>query len=204
MSKELVTVIKSVNYGEADKILTVFGRELGKFTLFARGVRKMKSKNRGNMQTLSTSNVSFYEGRGMPLLTESEFVFLPKIESKDLEVKNIERILFMLNKFLQEYDPYPHLFDSLQSVLKNNFDTISINKLRIKFLKEMGFLQDFSTCSECGSDKDVKYLDSKNFALVCKNCYSKGRGKPLGGNPYGSQLLTNSLDAYVRRVVEEI
>jgi DNA repair protein RecO (recombination protein O) len=204
MSKELVTVIKSVNYSEADKVLTVFGKERGKFTIFAKGIRKMKSKNRGNMQTLCTSNISFYEGKGLPVLTESQFVFIPDIESGKFDVKNVERILFMMNKFLQEYDPYPNLFDALQSVLKNNFDTSSVNKLRLKFLKEMGFLQDFSTCSECGSSEDVKYLDTKNFALVCKNCYSNGRGKPLGSNPYGSQILTNALDGYVRRVVEEI
>jgi len=204
MSKELITVIKSVNYSEADKVLTVFGRERGKFTIFAKGIRKLKSKNRGNMQTLCTSNISFYEGKGLPILTESQFVFIPEIESGKFDVKNVERILFMLNKFLQEDDPYPNLFDALQSVLKKNFDTSSVNKLRIKFLKEMGFLQDFSTCSECGSSKNVKYLDVNNFALVCENCYSNGRGKPLGNNPYASQILTNALDVYVRRVVEEI
>ena len=46
MSRDIVTVIKSVNYSEADKILTVFGRELGKFTLFAKSMRKINSKNR--------------------------------------------------------------------------------------------------------------------------------------------------------------
>ena len=65
-------------------------------------------------------------------------------------------------------------------------------------------MQDFTICSECGSTKDLKYLDTKAFALICKNCYSKGRGKPLGNSPYRSQILTNSLDSYVRRVVDEI
>ena len=74
MSRDIVTVIKSVNYSEADKILTVFGKNSGKFTLFAKGIRKINSKNRGNMQTLSTSSISYYEGRGMPLLTESKLI----------------------------------------------------------------------------------------------------------------------------------
>ncbi|HRY22702.1 MAG TPA: DNA repair protein RecO, partial [Candidatus Dojkabacteria bacterium] len=96
MSKDLVTVIKSVNYSEADKILTVFGKHSGKFTLFARSIRKINSKNRGNMQTLSTSEISFYEGRGMPLLTESQLV--RSVDTEHLNVENIRRILFMLNK----------------------------------------------------------------------------------------------------------
>ena len=202
MGKDTVVVIKSINYSEADKILTVFGKELGKFTLFARGIRKINSKNRGNMQTLCTSKISFYEGRGMPLLTESEFV--ASLDLDNLEMENVRRVLFLLNKFLQEYDPYPTLFDALQKALEMNLDIRSTNKLRIKFLKEMGFLSDFTSCVYCGSKKDIEYIDGKNFALVCKNCYSNSNSKPLGKDPYGSSVLTEIIDNYIKRVVEEI
>jgi DNA repair protein RecO (recombination protein O) len=202
MSKDTVVVIKSVNYSEADKILTVFGKQLGKFTLFAKSIRKINSKNRGNMQTLCTSKISFYEGKGMPLLTESELV--ATLDTQSVDMQNVKRVLFMLNKFLQEYDPYPKLFDALQRAIENNFDTKSINKLRIKFLNEMGFLNDFSSCIICGSTKDLEYIDSKNFALVCKNCYSKGNNKPLGKDPYNSETFTKIMDNYIKRVVEEI
>ena len=43
MNKDIVTVIKSVNYSEADKVLTIFGREYGKFAVFAKGIRKINS-----------------------------------------------------------------------------------------------------------------------------------------------------------------
>lgn len=202
MSRDTVVVIKSINYSEADRIVTVFGRELGKFTLFARGIRKINSKNRGNIQTLYTSKISFYEGKGMPLLTESESV--ASLDIDNLDMNNAKRILFLLNKFLQEYDPYPNLFDALQRALALNLDSRSMNKLRIKFLKEMGFLNDFSSCIYCGSKKDIQYIDSKNFALVCKNCYSNSNSKPLGKDPYGSSVLTEIIDNYIKRIVEEI
>jgi len=202
MNRDTVTVIKSINYSEADKILTVFGREFGKFSLFAKGIRKINSKNRGNMQTLCTSDIAFYQGKGMPVLTES--VLIRSLDMDKLQVKNIERVLFILNKFLQEYDPYPSIFDGLQSLLKRDGDLEATNKIRIKILKDMGFLSDFSSCSLCGGKEDLKYLDTTSFALVCKNCYSKGNGKPLGEKPYSSKILTDSLDRYVRRIVEEI
>ena len=202
MSKDVVVVIKSVNYSEADKILTVFGRELGKFSLFARSIRKINSKNRGNMQTLSVSKVSFYEGRGMPVLTESELQ--NTLDLDNLDMKNVERVLFLLNKFLQEYDPYPNLFDALQQAIRMNLDIESVNKLRIKFLKEMGFLSDMSGCIYCNSKKNLVYIDRKSFALVCKNCYSKGDSKLLGNNPYSSVDFTNIMDGYIKKIVEEI
>ncbi len=202
MNKDTITVIKSVNYSEADKVLTVFGREYGKFTLFAKGIRKLNSKNRGNMQTLCTSQIAFYEGKGLPILTESAPV--SSLNFDKLEVPNIQRILFLLNKFLQDYDPYPKLFDALQVALKSNLELEVTNKLRIKFLMEMGFLEDFSQCKYCGNTKDLNYLDTTSFALVCKNCYSRSGVKPLGDKPYSSLVLTQSLDRYVKKVVEEI
>ncbi|HOV34516.1 MAG TPA: DNA repair protein RecO [Candidatus Dojkabacteria bacterium] len=202
MSRDTVIVIKSVNYGEADKVLTVFGKNTGKFPLFAKGIRKIDSRNRGNMQTLTTSKVSFYEGKGIPLLTESEFVYA--IDTDKMRIENVRRILFLLNKFLQDYDPYPKLFDSLQNSLRNNLDIRATNKFRIIFLKEMGFLGDFSSCIKCGTQKDLEYLSNKGFALLCKNCYSKSNGYPLGSDPYASVNLTKRLDEYVKKVVDEI
>lgn len=202
MSKDIVTIIKSVNYSEADKVLTVFGRERGKFTLFAKGIRKINSKNRGNMQTLSTSKVSFFEGKGMPLLTESELINILDLE--DLNVENTKRVLFMLNKFLQEGDAYPELFDSLQNALRRELTLEATNKVRLIFVREMGFLDDFASCKYCGQKGDITYLDKNNFALLCENCYTKYGGKPLGGQPYESKVLTEALDYYIKKIVEEI
>lgn len=199
MAKDTVVVIKSINYGEADKILTVFGRELGKFTLFAKSIRKITSKNRGNMQTLSTAQISFFEGKGIPVLTETQFVDMMDFES--LDMVNVNRVLFLLNNFLQENDPYPKLFDALQIVLKSNLDIRNVNKLRVKFVKEMGFLQDMKICSRCGSKENVKYFNPKDFALVCENCYSS-RDKVLGDDPYGSSVFTESLDHFIKDIVE--
>jgi DNA repair protein RecO (recombination protein O) len=74
--KDEVVVIKSVNFKEADKILFVYGKNFGKFPLVAKGIRKIESMNRGNMQTLSVSNISFYKNQGMAVLTESSNVIL--------------------------------------------------------------------------------------------------------------------------------
>jgi DNA repair protein RecO (recombination protein O) len=202
MNKDIITVIKSINYSEADKVLTVFGREYGKFTIFAKGIRKINSKNRGNMQTLCTSQIAFYEGKGLPVLTESSSV--SSLNFDKLEVANIGRILFMLNKFLQDYDPYPKLFDALQIALNKDLVLDVTNKLRIKFLMEMGFLEDFSSCKYCDKKENLDYLDPYNFFLICKDCHKEKGGKALGDNPYSSLVLTTALDRYVRKVVEEI
>lgn len=204
MNKDSVVVIKSINYSEADKVLVVFGRNFGKYSLFAKGIRKIESKNRGNMQTLWTSNISFYEGKGLPVLTESDLVNSLDYDSSVLDVSNAERILFLLNHLLEEYDPYPDIFELLQSVLRKKLSLESVNKFRIKFLKEAGFLQDLSVCNTCG-DGHPEYIDLKNFALVCKNCYSSnGNLRKMGKELYTSMDFTKALDLYVKKIAEEI
>jgi DNA repair protein RecO (recombination protein O) len=204
MSKDVVTVIKSVNYSEADKILTVFGKYNGKFALIAKSIRKIASKNRGNMQTLSTSEISYYEGKGLPILTESRLIYSPEINSH-IDVKNVERILYILNRFLVEGERNEKVFDLLQSILQEDIDILRVNKFRIQVLKELGFLGDFKVCSICGSKENLEYFDSKNFSVICKNCYSrKDKGVKLNKELYGKTSFTQALDIYIKKIVEEI
>jgi len=204
MSKDIVTVIKSVNYSEADKILTVFGKYNGKFALIAKGIRKIASKNRGNMQTLSTSNISFYEGKGLPILTESQSVYAPEIDSHT-DMANVERVLYLLNKFLVEGERNSKIFNLLQSVLRENLDTSRVNKFRIQLLKNLGFLGEFDVCNNCKSQKNISYFLPNNFTVVCKNCYSKdNKGVKLNKDIYSKTLFTEALDKYIKKIVEEI
>lgn len=203
--RDEVVVIKSVNYSEADKVLTVFGKGLGKFALFAKGIRKINSKNRGNMQTLCISDISFYEGKGLPVLTESSLIYSPDTDVLKGRVENLNRVLVMLNRILAEYDPNEKVFDMLRSVLEKDFNTEATNRFRVIFLKEMGFLEDFSKCRQCGSTQGLEYMDVFHFALLCKNCYSSVRKcSVLGKNPYSKEFFTKALDMYVKRVIEEI
>ena len=204
MSRDIVTVIKSVNYAEADKILTVYGKYNGKFALIAKGIRKIVSKNRGNMQTLSTSEISFYEGRGLPILTESQLIYSPEIDSH-MDIQNTQRVLYLLNKFLVEGERNQKVFDLLQSVLQNSMDTVRVNKFRLQILKNLGFLGDFNICDVCKKKKEPGFILPKNFTVVCKDCYSKSdKGVKLDKNIYANSVFTEALDKYIKKIVEEI
>lgn len=57
-------LLRRLNYGEADRILTVITPGDGKISLLAKGVRKSKSKLAGGIELLSVSDITFIEGRG--------------------------------------------------------------------------------------------------------------------------------------------
>ncbi len=202
--KDEVIVIKSINYGEADKILTVLGKDFGKFPLIAKGIRKIDSKNRGNIQTLCASKISFYRGRGMGVLLETKNVFTPDYNSSN--IKGIERILSLLNRCVEEGDCSCDFYSKLFFVLKNGFRDEDVNKFRLVFLKNSGLLA-YNSCCGCGKEGKVEYVDLENFEIFCKKCYldidtcDENRFINVEKLDYLSKNLTNYIDLYVQKML---
>ncbi len=200
--KDEVVVIKSINYGEADKILTVVGKNFGKFPIIAKGIRKIESKNRGNIQTLCISEISFYRNKGMGVLLETKNVFLPDYSSSNL--RGIERILFLLNKCVEEGESSGEYYRKLIYVVKNGFDNSDVNKFRLFFLKNMGLLA-YDSCSECGCSGSMEYVNLENFEIFCKKCYLEASSQEdklftkVKDVDYLSESLTNYIDVYVQK-----
>lgn len=63
-------IIKRVNVGEADRILTVMTRDLGKVSVKATGVRRITSRRASHVELLNVAKLYLYKGKGMMVLTE--------------------------------------------------------------------------------------------------------------------------------------
>lgn len=63
-------ILKRQNVGEADRILTVLTKELGKIQIKAKGVRKITSKRASHIEPLNMCTLSLYRGQSLPVLTE--------------------------------------------------------------------------------------------------------------------------------------
>ncbi len=55
-------VLRRVNYGESDRVVTLLTEQHGKITVFAKGCRKQKSRLSGGIELLSLSEVGYIEG----------------------------------------------------------------------------------------------------------------------------------------------
>ena len=56
-------VLKRINFGEADRIITVITPDYGKLRLMAKGVRRVKSKLAGGIELFSVSSITYIPGR---------------------------------------------------------------------------------------------------------------------------------------------
>lgn len=56
-------ILKRINFGEADRIITVITPDYGKLRLMAKGVRRVKSKLAGGIELFSISSITYIPGK---------------------------------------------------------------------------------------------------------------------------------------------
>lgn len=56
-------LLKRIEFGEADRIITALTPDVGKVTLLAKGVRKSKSKLAGGLELFSTTDITYIDGK---------------------------------------------------------------------------------------------------------------------------------------------
>jgi DNA repair protein RecO (recombination protein O) len=67
-------VIKRINFGEADKILTLFTKHYGKIHSLAKGIRKLTSRKSASLELFNLVVVFLVKGKNLDLITEVQTI----------------------------------------------------------------------------------------------------------------------------------
>ncbi|MGE0992705.1 DNA repair protein RecO, partial [Bacillus sp. GMa5/2] len=67
-------VIRTTDYGETNKIVTIFSRELGKISAMARGAKKPKSRLASVSQLMTHGHFLIQMGSGLGTLQQGEII----------------------------------------------------------------------------------------------------------------------------------
>ena len=78
-------VLRHANWGEADRILTLYTRERGKVRAIAKGVRRIKSRKAGHLEPFTQVTLQLAKGRDLFIITQVETLeaYLPIHENLD-------------------------------------------------------------------------------------------------------------------------
>ncbi len=71
MRKTLGLVIKKQNYGETDRIITIFSPDLGKKRIIAKAIRRPTSKLAGHLDTFMLSQLMLTDNEDLPRVTSA-------------------------------------------------------------------------------------------------------------------------------------
>lgn len=113
-------VLRSMEYGETSRIVTLFTRTKGKISVLAKGARHPKSRFGATLQPMSYIQAVYYykPGRGLQTLSESAHIEVFHRIGRDLErISAGLRIVELVQALMEEEEQQPLVFDLLLQVL---------------------------------------------------------------------------------------
>ncbi len=182
-------VLKGTNFGEADKILTIFTERLGKVKVLARGVRKIKSHLAGSLEPFILSELLLHEGKTFYSISGAQIIeSYPTIHD---DIDKIARVFFLgelIDNFVTADEKSTATFDLFVSALnslENNSKDVLLLSFQLKIVEAAGFKPELYTCVHC-KNKIVagdNFWDNLEGGVICEDCQQKFQhGKAISDN----------------------
>ncbi len=170
-----VIIIKSIDFSEADKLVTVFSEQYGKLRAIARGIKKPKSSLRSCVQPFCYSQLHFYRGRDLELITQGKLLDFFGNSREDLERTLYSTYLMeMLDKSLLDRMPVPGLFgltlNTLQSINNHGLNPLFIRRFEFNLAVNLGYGPVLNQCVSCGQSQTLVGFSLAEGGMVCREC----------------------------------
>jgi len=172
-------IIKEVNLGEADKIVTIFCRTQGRISAFAKGSRRPKSRLVAGTQFLCYSDFILFKGKDMYSINSCD-VIDPFYEIRnDMEkLTYAAHIVDLVNDTVQENQPASRVIqlflNTLHVLAKTDKPPELISRIfEFRLLSILGYAPHVQGCIECSSNEFLEVYFSFNMCgFLCKNCHT--------------------------------
>lgn len=179
-------VLKSVNLGEADRLITVFTKEMGNVSALVKGARSLKNRNMtATQQFCYSSMILFKKGDKYWVresnLIESFFGLRDSIEALGLAGYIVD-VLADVTTAEAEGDLLRLALNSLYAISEKKYSLEKIKAaFEIRALSIIGFMPEVLSCRECGETAGDFFLDVMGGNLECYACHQR-LTREMGGN----------------------
>ena len=131
-------VLARRNFGEADRILSIYSKNHGRISAIAKGIRRTTSRKRGHLEVFSCIKFQIADGRGIGILTEVETVNNFEKIRKDLKKVSLAYFFTeVIGKITHERERNDGIFELILNYLERlQFET-SLRSLRLRFVSEL-------------------------------------------------------------------
>lgn len=170
-------ILRETNYKEADKILTVLTRDLGKRTVKARGCRRKGSKLTSGAQLLVYSDMTLYERQERYLLHEVSALEQFWGLRQDIVLLSLASYFAeVLEVVAQEGVPHPELLSLILNAMYA-LDKLQKPPRQVKAVFELslmclvGYEPRLDGCAVCGKEEpEAPRLSLREGVLHCADC----------------------------------
>jgi len=168
---------------EADRIFYVFTEEFGRLKIFAKAIRKIKSKLKSGIDIFSISEIEFIQGKSQKTLTDAVSVEkLNNIISSPKRFKTAQKLVGILDDFIKEEERDDKLFslliDSLYKLNDKNLESKNCSLVYYYFIWNffsiLGFKPELQKCASCflKLNPDKIFFSCKEGGIICEKCFN--------------------------------
>ena len=196
-------ILRSLRYGEADRILHLYTPQRGKVGAIAKGVRRARSRFGGRMEPFFRLNLVLHEGRSELLtVTAAETVDgYPRLREHGGALDTAARACDAVSRLFDTSEPHPGVYNLLcneLALLDSQPDRAGhANQLafRLKLLLAAGLAPQLAACASCGEREHLSGFSGAAGGVVCPACEA-------GSFPLAEEAHAFLVDAIGRPLAE--
>jgi DNA repair protein RecO (recombination protein O) len=184
--KTEAVVLRSIRYGEADRVLHLYTSDRGRVGAVAKGVRRIKSRLGGRLEPLSRVRLVLHQGRGeLCTISQADTVQAHSLlrerrTALDRATQACEAVLRLLDSSEPNRPAYNLLCHELTLLDQSPEAACRAQALafRLKLLLAAGFAPELASCAACGETEHLGAFSPSAGGVVCAGC--EAGSFPLG------------------------
>src|SRR3954471_17564940 len=176
--KTQAVVLRSIRFGEADRIVHLYTADRGRIGAIAKGVRRTRSRFGGRLEPFFRLALLLHEGRSELLtVTGAETVAgYARLRADGRALDAAARACDAVARLFDTNEPHPEVFNLLCNELAlldaDPARATHANQLafRLKLLLAAGFAPQLAACATCGARDDLVGFSGAAGGVVCTAC----------------------------------
>ncbi|HET9676479.1 MAG TPA: DNA repair protein RecO [Solirubrobacterales bacterium] len=178
--KTEAVVLRSIRYGEADRILHLYSKSRGRIGAIAKGARKPRSRFGGRLEPFFRLDLLLHEGRGdlMTVTSANTVDGYPRLRSSGAALTAGARACDSVLRLLDAAEPNPPAYNLLCRYLSLLDDPAEPRAagletalaFRLKLALVAGFAPELASCARCGEGGHLVGFSGAAGGVVCAGC----------------------------------
>jgi DNA repair protein RecO (recombination protein O) len=184
-------VLRSIRYGEADRVLHLYTPGYGRLSAIAKGARRARSRFGARLEPFFHIRVILHEGRSdLHTVTSADTVEAhPGLRDHAATLDAAARACDAVARLFETPEPHPEVFRLLANELAlldrdpaHARPAIGL-AFRLKLLLAAGIVPQLGSCAGCGESEHLRGFSAAAGGVVCGSC--EAAAFPLGQESHG-------------------
>jgi DNA repair protein RecO (recombination protein O) len=222
--KTEAVVLRSIRYGEADRILHLYTPRRGRVSAIAKGARRARSRFGARLEPFTHVRAVLHEGRSeMLTVTAVDTVAVHRtLRDHAAGLDAAARACDAVTRLFETDDPHPEVFGLLVNELglleSDGAQARAGNGLafRLKLLLAAGIVPQLAACAVCGETDHLRGFSGAAGGVVCSACEAgsfplseeayrflvDALGSPLAEAPDGDERTLRQVERAIGETAE--